>query len=154
MQWTKNEIQYLKENYEEMSLRKMGKILGRDYRSIWIIIKHYGLRRSKKAIEKFQSRKKIKFVRVPCIYPELGDCWENTSHYKDSYGYPYIRRNGKKSNISRYVWRLRFDPIPRGMCICHKCDNPKCINPEHLFLGTHKDNSQDMARKGRARGNW
>jgi hypothetical protein len=53
----------------------------------------------------------------------------------------------------RFAWRIHFGPIPKGRCVCHRCDVPLCVRPDHLFLGTHKDNTQDAIRKGRFR-NW
>ena len=51
----------------------------------------------------------------------------------------------------RLLWELTHNvELGRNICICHRCDNPSCVNIEHLFVGTRKDNSQDMARKGRA----
>lgn len=56
-----------------------------------------------------------------------------------------------KSIVSahRYSWELANGPVPPGMFVCHRCDNPACVRPEHLFLGTAKDNTQDMLTKGR-----
>ena len=152
--WTREQIKFIRENRNKMNNIEIGEILGRN--NVRTIIDRYGLRRSKKAIKELEvknglkARKKIKFIRVVCQYPELGDCWNCTSHNKSSYSYPYIMRNKKFGKISRYVWKLRFGPIPRGILVCHKCDNPKCINPDHLFLGTVQDNALDMVRKGRA----
>ncbi|HBR21586.1 MAG TPA: hypothetical protein DD713_03315 [Nitrospiraceae bacterium] len=49
----------------------------------------------------------------------------------------------------RFMYELCIGPIPEGMLVCHTCDIERCGNPEHLFLGTHKDNTQDAINKGR-----
>lgn len=78
-------------------------------------------------------------------------CWNwvlSTRNKDVEYG--CIRdREGKSQRTNRVSWELHFGPIPEGMIVCHKCDNPRCVRPDHLFLGTHKDNHDDMVRKGR-----
>lgn len=94
------------------------------------------------------DRVKSKTVKKPCQYPELGDCWEYTGAITST-GYGQSWMNGKVMTAHRAMWTLTFGPIPEKMFVCHKCDNRKCCNPEHLFLGTQKDNIQDMFKKGR-----
>jgi HNH endonuclease len=69
---------------------------------------------------------------------------------KKRWGYGTISFRGNRSfKAHRAAWILTFGEIPKGMQVCHKCDVPNCVNPKHLFLGTAKDNAQDMSRKGR-----
>lgn len=62
---------------------------------------------------------------------------------------------GKRKIVgaSRVAWMLTFGRIPRGQCVCHRCDNGRCVRPSHLFLGTHASNMSDAWKKGRLRGN-
>lgn len=66
--------------------------------------------------------------------------------YKDKDGYG-ILPNGKRAH--RIAYKKAFGKFDEKLLVCHKCDNPSCVNPKHLFLGTHKDNMQDKVRKGR-----
>ncbi len=72
------------------------------------------------------------------------------SHALDKDGYPRIFR-GKDKRMSRYIYSLLHGEIPPGMIVMHTCDNPRCINPDHLKLGTHKDNMLDKVKKGRSK---
>jgi hypothetical protein len=78
------------------------------------------------------------------------DCWLWLGHLQ-RYGRfkPQGIRNSPQVLAHRYSYELHFGPIPIGMNVLHKCDNPACVNPDHLFLGTQKDNVIDMMNKGR-----
>lgn len=80
---------------------------------------------------------------------DITDCWEWIGGKNDDgYGNFYVKGKGiLKAHKISYI--IHIGDIPEGMCVCHHCDNPSCVNPYHLFLGTRKDNMQDMSEKKR-----
>ena len=78
------------------------------------------------------------------------ECWPWKAKARHPFGYGRMSA-GRKVQIKAHqlAYFIQYGPIPAGMCVLHKCDNPGCCNPFHLFLGTQKDNTQDMIRKGR-----
>jgi len=82
-----------------------------------------------------------------------GDCWLWTASIKPAgYGQFHLYIEGKRHTLyaHRVAWEAANGPIPEGQCVLHKCDNPVCVNPGHMFLGSHADNALDKARKMRA----
>lgn len=75
-------------------------------------------------------------------------CWEWTA-WINSNGYGEFTKDHKNLKASRVSWILTYGPIPDGLFVCHHCDNPPCVRPDHLFLGTPLDNMRDMIAKGR-----
>lgn len=73
--------------------------------------------------------------------------WKAVKNYR-GYGHISFRNYPRRSH--RVSYTVHKGEIPKGMLVLHKCDNPSCINPDHLFLGTHQDNMNDMKKKGRA----
>lgn len=99
-----------------------------------------------------------KFTPLPDrFWPRVdksGDCWLWTgARMKNGYGVVWLAEPiGRMGLVHRVAWELTNGPIPDGLFACHRCDNPPCCNPDHLFLGTVRDNALDMVAKGRSIG--
>lgn len=75
-------------------------------------------------------------------------CWEWTANHLPA-GYGLVKAEGRSHLAHRVSWELAHGPIPAGMLVLHRCDNPACVRPDHLWLGTQKQNIADMLTKGR-----
>lgn len=76
-------------------------------------------------------------------------CWEWTGPTRMHFGYGGIWHRGKKLRAHRVSWEIANGPVPDGLFVLHKCDNPPCVRPDHLYLGTNLDNARDRAARDR-----
>lgn len=130
------------------SWKKIGQVKGKYMR---FIHGHNGRVRPKPEPKPFNDPELVKrFWQNVIKHPDDG-CWERTSRLSPL-GYGRIKHNGEEIMAHRCSWMMMNGPIPKGMCVCHRCDNPKCVRPDHLFLGTQIDNIRDMHSKNRQRG--
>lgn len=82
---------------------------------------------------------------------DLGECWEWTGR-RNPKGYGVTSAGGRLWYAHRFSWAMCVGDIPADTCVLHHCDNPPCVRPSHLWLGTRADNNRDMAQKGRSSG--
>ena len=92
------------------------------------------------------ERIKVMSLPVPC------GCWLWQASSKNKKGYGSISLNGRVTTAHRASYEAFVGPVPTGLMVLHHCDTRSCVNPEHLFLGTAKDNDVDRASKGRSKG--
>jgi hypothetical protein len=84
---------------------------------------------------------------APC---PMSGCWLWTGRAQ-KYGYGGVTKDGKQTQAHRVAYELHKGPIPAGHVVRHRCDNPACVNPDHLVVGTVQDNATDMVSRGRSR---
>jgi hypothetical protein len=110
--------------------------------------KHYNRKLKGQDINETPEQKILRrFWGKANVTDDDNDCWEWKGLLNRGYG--RLSVNGTFYLAHRYSYELANGPILNGLFCCHKCDNRKCVNPKHLFLGTHNDNMRDMSEKGR-----
>jgi len=93
--------------------------------------------------------KKEHIVRFWSRVKKTQGCWTWTGgKHRQGYGFFYFDSGSELAHRVSYL--IEFKKFPKNKFVCHHCDNPSCVRPSHLFLGTQKDNIRDMVRKGRA----
>jgi hypothetical protein len=101
-----------------------------------------------KTIKPLSAKDQARFQLNVIIGENPTDC-HDWKLGKTSRGYGVFWLRGKQSRAPRVAYTIAFGEIPDGMFVCHKCDNPSCVNPLHLFLGSTEENMSDMKSKGR-----
>lgn len=103
-------------------------------------------------IEEYNVHAMSRPREIEYIVTDTG-CWVCISHALDKDGYPKIKRNKTCLRLHRYIYTINYGDIPSELMVMHLCDNPSCINPEHLSLGTSKNNNRYRWDNGRGRMN-
>lgn len=99
-------------------------------------------------MKRLSSDAKLALEKFAHLAERRGECLMWTGSALAS-GYGQTSYKGRKDLAHRVAFEIAKGPIPPGMCVCHSCDNPPCIEPSHLWIGTHADNTHDAVNKGR-----
>lgn len=122
---------------------------------------HYGLGYCDKHYQRLKKHNNINHVRQPkfntleeafnaeAIRKDQDECWGWSGKTDKQYGVTRFKINDRYERAHRASYLLHIGQIPKGLFVCHKCDNPICTNPSHLFLGTNLDNIRDCVNKNR-----
>ena len=141
--WTLKEIEILKNNYKNKSKDDLLFLLkSRTWNAIQIKASELQLTFDKRKLTPEQRF----WQQVDKKQNNL--CWNWIGYYNKN-GYGKIKINRKMISTHRFCWKIHFGEISKDLCVLHTCDNPRCVNPNHLFLGTQQDNIKDMILKNR-----
>ena len=144
--WSKDEIELLKKIVPVVPKRNLPKILNKPARTIDDKARRLGLKRKRTHL---YIRKPIQDRFINFFIPEpMTGCWLWIGSCNPA-GYGWFGIERKTFLAHRASWLIFRSPIPPGMQVLHKCDNPPCVNPDHLFLGKDAENNQDKVNKGR-----
>lgn len=111
--------------------------------------RHYEHQKSRGLIVAAPKRTEDERFRSSFLTNEETGCWEWIKGTSVGYGWFTIGSPSRRIRAHQYAYLTFVGEIPQGLCVCHRCDNRKCCNPDHLFLGTHGDNMRDCVSKNR-----